>query len=120
MNTTEIKKYHAALHTALDIGKDSPHQIAKIQIELAGQAAYTSEKLKTLRNNYPEFFLSKKKERDENTGKPYSNEYIEILWRNETNGGEISLKNDLEVFDRFLAASKGAMIALSIESKVQE
>lgn len=116
MLQSEIERFHRALTN----GKDSPSAIAAIQIELAAQAAYTSERLTTLRNKYPEFFVSKKKEKDPASGKVYSNEYIEMLWRLENNGAEISLKNDLEIFDRFLGAAKGAMIALSVESKVSE
>ena len=113
MQEEKIKYYF----DSLNYGKESPSEIARIQIELAAQAAYVSESLKTLRNKKPEFFLTRKVDKD---GKKVSNEMLDLLWQKEIGGLEITLKTDLDILDRFLQAAKSCLIALNIESKVQE
>ncbi len=105
-----------AWHQRLLHGKDSPSAIAETQIELSAQAAYISEQIKNLRNQKPEFFLAEKRK----VGKVASNEMIEMLWQERNGGLEVSLKNDIEILDRFLNSAKACLIALSIEAKVQE
>ena len=112
MTESEINGWHQRLLH----GKESPSAIAETQIELSAQAAYISEQLKTLRNHKPGFFLAEKRKE----GKVASNEMIEMLWQEKIAGEEVSLKNDIEILDRFLNSAKACLIALSIESKVQE
>lgn len=113
VTTEEIQKYESWLKSA----KDSPSAVAEVQIELAAQAAYKGEQLKELRNKKPGFFLSQRTDKD---GKKLSNEKVEYLWQYATKSEENALKTDIEILDRFLTAAKSCLIALSIESKVQE
>lgn len=113
MKVEEIQKYETWLKSA----KDSPSAVAEVQIELAAQAAYKGESLKELRNKKPGFFLTQNKDKD---GKKISNEKMEYLWQYAVKGEEVSLKTDIEILDRFLTAAKSCLVALSIESRVQE